>query len=113
VSLNLVGRRTFEGFITTYDEAFRAYSVGTIMTDFLVKWSHANGFDFDFRPFHGNYKAEWANHGTSYRTRTIFLTWRGRFMEIPLLWLQIFRVQRKFREFFARVFKMIKARISK
>jgi CelD/BcsL family acetyltransferase involved in cellulose biosynthesis len=112
-SLNLVGRRTVEYVITTYDEAFRSYGVGIILLDFIVKWSHANGFDFDLRPFHGNYKAEWANHVTSYRTRTIFLTWRGRFLEIPLLGLQIFRVQRKFKEFFERVFKTIKARIIK
>jgi CelD/BcsL family acetyltransferase involved in cellulose biosynthesis len=105
-SLNLVGCRTVEYFMSTYDEAFGAYSVGTILTDFLAKWSHANGFDFDFRPFHVNYKAEWANEITSYRTRTVFLTRRGRFLEISLLGLQIFRVQRKLREAFARVFRM-------
>jgi CelD/BcsL family acetyltransferase involved in cellulose biosynthesis len=105
-SLNLVGRRTVEYFMSTYDEAFGSYSVGTILTDFLVKWSHTNGFDFDFKPFHVNYKMEWANHITSYRTRTVFVTRRGRFLEIPLLGLQIFRVQRKLKEAFARVFKM-------
>jgi CelD/BcsL family acetyltransferase involved in cellulose biosynthesis len=110
-ALNLVGRRTVEYFITTYDEAFRSYGVGIILLDFIVKWSHANGFDFDLRPFHGNYKAEWANHITSYRTRTIFLNWRGRLLEIPLLGLQIIRVLRKAREFLERLFKTIKARI--
>jgi CelD/BcsL family acetyltransferase involved in cellulose biosynthesis len=112
-SLNLVGSRTVEYFMSTYDEAFGSYSVGTILTDFLVKWSHANGFDFDFRPFHVNYKAEWAYEIKIYRTRTIFLTQRGRFLEVPLLGLQIFRVQRKFREFSAHGFKTLKARISK
>lgn len=111
-SLNLVGSRTVEYFMSTYDEAFGSYSVGTILTNFLVKWSHANGFDFDFRPFHVNYKAEWANRITSYRTRTIFLNRRARFLEIPLLGLQIFRVIRKVGEFSALRFKMLKARIS-
>lgn len=109
-SLNLVGRRTVESFMSTYDKAFGIYSVGNILRDFMVQWSHANGFDFDFRPFHVNFKADWANYVTSYRTRTIFLTWRGRFLEIPLLGLQIFRVLRKVREFLERVFKTIKAR---
>jgi CelD/BcsL family acetyltransferase involved in cellulose biosynthesis len=112
-SLNLVGHRTLEYFMSAYDEAFSTHSVGTILMDFVAKWSHANGFDLDLRPFHVNYKAEWANEITSYRTRTIFLNPRGRLLEIPLLGLQIFRVWRKIREYSASALEKIKARMSR
>src|SRR6202022_1373907 len=41
-AVNLVGSRSVEGFITTYDEAFSTCSVGNLLTEFLVRWSHAN-----------------------------------------------------------------------
>jgi CelD/BcsL family acetyltransferase involved in cellulose biosynthesis len=84
-SVNLVGPTSFEGYFTTYDEAFADYSPGNLMHEFCMKWAHANGRDFDFRPIHSTYKARWANRETHHSTLTIFLTLRGRLAELGLL----------------------------
>jgi CelD/BcsL family acetyltransferase involved in cellulose biosynthesis len=84
-SVNLVGSRSVEGFITTYDEAFGRYSVGNLLVEFVVTWSHANGRDFDFRPLFADNKARWANRETRHKTLFVFLSVRGRLMEIALL----------------------------
>ena len=84
-SVSLVGLRSVEYFITTYDQEFSRYSVGNLLVEGIVKWAHANGLDFDFRPLDGDYKARWANHETRYKTVFVFLTARGRLMEFPLL----------------------------
>jgi CelD/BcsL family acetyltransferase involved in cellulose biosynthesis len=84
-SVNLVGRRSVEGCVTTYDEAFGRYSVGTLMLDFLARWSHASGRDFDMRPLFADYKARWANRETRHKTLFVFLSARGRLMEISFL----------------------------
>jgi CelD/BcsL family acetyltransferase involved in cellulose biosynthesis len=94
-SVNLVGSKSVEYFITTYEEAFSTYSVGALLVDFMVKWSHANGRDFDFRPLHGDYKARWANCQTWHEQRLIVLGARGRLAELPLLLAQVARVKRK------------------
>lgn len=112
-SLNLVGRRTIEGFITTYDEAFSRYSVGTMLMNSMAKWAHANCLDFDLRPLHAHFKAVWANHITSHCTRTIFLSPRGRLMEISLLNQYGSRVRRKFWTVSVGAFTRIKASISR
>lgn len=97
-SVNLVGTQTVEGFVTTYDEAFATCSVGVLLTEFLVKWSHANGRDFDFRPLHADYKASWANCRTWHETRIVFLTPRGRLAELSLLCALLSRARRKLSE---------------
>ncbi|MGA7777425.1 MAG: GNAT family N-acetyltransferase [Paraburkholderia sp.] len=84
-SVNLVSPRSFEGFILTYDEALRDCSPGSLLQEFCVKWSHANGRDFDFRPLYSAYKARWANRETLHDTHTLFLTARGRLEEFALL----------------------------
>jgi CelD/BcsL family acetyltransferase involved in cellulose biosynthesis len=94
-SVNLVGSKSVEYFITTYEEAFSTYSVGALLVDFMVRWSHANGRDFDFRPLHGDYKARWANCQTWHEKRLIVLGARGRLAELPLLLAQVARVKRK------------------
>lgn len=94
-SVNLVGSKSVEYFITTYEEAFSTYSVGALLVDFMVKWSHAHGRDFDFRPLHGDYKARWANCQTWHEKRLILLGARGRLAELPLLAAQAIRVKRK------------------
>jgi CelD/BcsL family acetyltransferase involved in cellulose biosynthesis len=94
-SVNLVGPRSFEGFIMTYDEAFGACSPGSLLQEFCVKWSHANGRDFDFRPVYSAYKARWANHETFHSTQTVFLTLRGRLAEFALLAACVTRLMRK------------------
>jgi CelD/BcsL family acetyltransferase involved in cellulose biosynthesis len=83
--VNLIGPRTFEGYFTTYDEAFADCSPGNLMHEFCMKWAHENGRDFDFRPIHSAYKARWANRETQYSTLTIFLTLRGRLAELNLI----------------------------
>jgi CelD/BcsL family acetyltransferase involved in cellulose biosynthesis len=92
-SVNLVGSRSVEGFITTYDEAFSTCSVGNLLTEFLVGWSHANGRDLDMRTFYAEYKATWANRQTRYQTRLIFLRVRGRLAELSLLGAQLVRLK--------------------
>ncbi|SIO40213.1 Acetyltransferase involved in cellulose biosynthesis, CelD/BcsL family [Paraburkholderia phenazinium] len=94
-SVNLVGSKSVEYFITTYDEAFGTYSVGALLVDFVVEWSHAHGRDFDFRPLHGDYKARWANCQTWHEKHLIVLGARGRLVELPLLFAQAVRVKRK------------------
>ncbi|MFP3565410.1 GNAT family N-acetyltransferase [Paraburkholderia sp. SIMBA_030] len=104
-SVNLVGSRTVEGFVTTYDEAFARCSVGALLAEFLVKWSHANGRDFDFRPLYAEYKANWANRRTWHETHVVMLRTRGRLAEFSLLFGQLLRVQRKCSEFAVRLLK--------
>jgi CelD/BcsL family acetyltransferase involved in cellulose biosynthesis len=95
-SVNLVGSRTIEGLITTYDEAFSACSVGALLTEFLVNWAHANGRDFDFRFLDADYKARWANSQTWHETRLVILRVRGRLIEFSLLRDLFGRAARKF-----------------
>ncbi|MFT0170797.1 GNAT family N-acetyltransferase [Paraburkholderia mimosarum] len=102
-SVNLVGSRTVEGFVTTYDEAFAGCSVGALLAEFLVKWSHANGRDFDFRPLDAEYKASWANRRTWHETRVVMLRARGRLAEFSLLFGQLVRVRRKCAEYAMRL----------
>jgi len=111
-SVNLVGPKSVEGFITTYDEAFSTYSVGSLLVDFLVRWSFASGRDFDFRVLHAEYKARWANNITSYKMRTIiFLSVRGRIEEFYLLAAIFSGVVRRVRKIAVYVLETVKARM--
>jgi CelD/BcsL family acetyltransferase involved in cellulose biosynthesis len=94
-AVTLVGSRSVEGFITTYDEAYSPCSVGNLLTEFQVCWAHANGRDFDLRVFYAEYKATWANRQTQHRTRMIFLRMRGRLAEFSLLSAQFARLKRR------------------
>lgn len=94
-SINLVGARQVEYFITTYDEAFGTYSVGNVLIEFVARWAHEHGRDFDFRPLHGDYKARWADRQSLHETRVVVLTLCGRCVEAKLLWSQSKRVIRK------------------
>lgn len=101
-SINLVGSSYFEGFITTYDEALAACTPGSLLHEFCMKWAHANGRDFDFRPIYSVYKARWANRETHHSTQTIFLTVRGRLAEFALLAGYWARVKGRLRESLTR-----------
>jgi CelD/BcsL family acetyltransferase involved in cellulose biosynthesis len=94
-TVNLVGSRSVEGFMTTYDEAFSKYSVGNLLTEFQAWWCHAHGRDLDMRAFYAEYKATWANRQALYETRLIFLHPRGRLAELSLLGAQVVHVKRK------------------
>jgi CelD/BcsL family acetyltransferase involved in cellulose biosynthesis len=94
-ALNLVGLRSFEYFITTYDEGYANYSVGSLITYCLVHWSHANDRDFDFRFVYTDYKARWANHEIVVQTHLLFLSLRGRLAEISLLAGLVLRIWRR------------------
>jgi CelD/BcsL family acetyltransferase involved in cellulose biosynthesis len=94
-SVNLVGAKTVEYLITTYDETFGVFSVGNLLVESIAQWAHAHGRDFDFRPLHGDYKARWADHESRYESRIVVLNARGRMIELPLLWAQVRRVYRK------------------
>lgn len=94
-SVNLVGARSVEYFITTYNEAFGTFSVGNLLIEFIAQWAHAHGRDFDFRPLHGDYKVRWSDRQTQHESRLAVLNARGRLVELPLLWKLAARVCRK------------------
>jgi CelD/BcsL family acetyltransferase involved in cellulose biosynthesis len=94
-ALNMVGSRSVESLMTTYDEAYRPYSVGNLLTEYQIKWSHAHGRDFDLRVFYGEYKATWANRQGRFQTRVVFPRARGRLAEFALLGSQAVRAKRK------------------
>jgi CelD/BcsL family acetyltransferase involved in cellulose biosynthesis len=112
-ALNLVGPRSLEYCITTYDEAYADYSVGSLITHCLVHWSHANGRDFDFRYFYADYKAKWANHEKFFQTHLLFLNPRGRLAEISLLAGLAPRIWRKLWRTVGQALAAAKARIGK
>lgn len=97
-SVNLVGPRRLEYFITTYDEAYAARSVGNLLVDSMARWALANDRDFDFRPYFSSYKERWSNHKGWYESHFVVLTWRGRLVEFPLAAEQFRRVFRRARE---------------
>ena len=70
---NLVGPKVVEFFTTTYNKAFGPYSVGIQMLNYIAKWAHENGRDFDMRYGHEDYKASWANHSVICRRHNLFL----------------------------------------
>ncbi|MEM5315187.1 GNAT family N-acetyltransferase [Paraburkholderia sp. JHI869] len=94
-SVNLVGARSVEYLITTYDEAFSVYSVGNLLIEYIAQWAHAHCRDFDFRPLHGDYKVRWADRETQHESRIVVLNARGRLIELALSWAQVKRVYRK------------------
>ena len=94
-SVNLVGARSVEYLITTYDEAFSVFSVGNLLIEYIAQWAHAHGRDFDFRPLHGDYKVRWADRETRHESRIVVLDARGRLIELALSWAQVKRVYRK------------------
>ncbi|MEM5314954.1 GNAT family N-acetyltransferase [Paraburkholderia sp. JHI869] len=98
-AVNLVGPRKLEYFITTYDEAYAARSVGNLLVDSMARWALENGRDFDFRPYFSSYKERWSNHKGWYESHFVVLTWRGRLAEFPLAGEQLRRVLRRAREF--------------
>ena len=95
--VNLVGPRSIEYFITTYDEAYAAYSIGNLLIDRIVRWAHASGRDFDFRPYFSTYKERWSNRESWHESHFVMLTSRGRLAEVPLAAEQIRRAVRKIR----------------
>jgi len=97
-AVNLVGPRKLEYFITTYDEAYAARSVGNLLVDSMARWAHANGRDFDFRPYFSPYKERWSNHKSWYESHLVILTWRGRLAELPVAAEQFGRVFRRVRQ---------------
>lgn len=108
-SVNLIGPSSFEGYFTTYDEAFADCSPGNLMHEFCMKWTHANGRDFDLRPIYSAYKARWANRETHHSTQTIFLTLRGRLAEFVLLKGYGMRVMGRFRSSLASKLRSVGA----
>jgi len=94
-ALSLIGSRLFEYFVISYDPEFGRYSVGNLLSEFLVRWAYDHGRDFDFRPFYADYKARWSNCRSWHETYTLVLSARGRLWEISVIGTQIARVKRK------------------
>ena len=78
-SVNVMGH-TMEGNITTYDKEFSRYSVGTLLMEFVAKWTHATRLDFDLR-LDAGYKARWADKITQYQSFVVLLSTRGRVLK--------------------------------
>lgn len=116
-SINLVGSRTLEYWIFTYNEAYNRYSVGNLLTEFVARWAHANSRDFDMRTMYNEYKTYWVNRETRHQTRVLVLSARGRLREIALLLFQVTRVQRRLRKAcvsaFGKTTRQAQARIAK
>lgn len=74
----LVGPVAVEFYMTTFDTDFRAYSPGKLLIRFLAEWAIERGLDFDFRILKADYKDRWPVLASSYNTRTVMLTMRGR-----------------------------------
>jgi CelD/BcsL family acetyltransferase involved in cellulose biosynthesis len=110
-SINLVGPRIVEYWIFTYDESFNRYSVGNLLTEFVVRWAHANAKDFDMRPLYNEYKTYWVNRKTRHRTSTLVLTSRGRLREFSLLSFQISRVRRGLGKAAVSALKLMQVRL--
>jgi CelD/BcsL family acetyltransferase involved in cellulose biosynthesis len=109
-SINLVGLRTLEYWIFTYDEAYNRYSVGNLLTEFVARWAHANALDFDMRTMYNEYKTYWKTRETRHRTRVVVLSASGRLKEIALLGAQITRVQRRLRKELGSALAKMRAR---
>jgi CelD/BcsL family acetyltransferase involved in cellulose biosynthesis len=101
-SVNLVGADSFEGFVMTYDESLSDCSPGLLLQEYCMKWAHANGRDFDFRPFYAAYKLRWAARVSRLETHTFFLSARGRLAEFALLSAYIARAVRGARKVIGR-----------
>jgi CelD/BcsL family acetyltransferase involved in cellulose biosynthesis len=111
-SINLVGSRTLEYWIFTYDEAYDRYSVGNLLTEFVARWAHANALDFDMRPLYNQYKTYWVNRETRHRTAVVVLTSRGRLREISLLFFQISRVRRRLGKSVVSALRLMQTRLA-
>ena len=94
-SVNLIGPRTVEYWIFTYDEAYSRYSVGNLLTEFVARWAHENGRDFDMRPLYNAYKISWTTRHTRHWTPMLILTRRGRLAELTVLFRLVSRVRRR------------------
>ena len=94
-ALSQVGSRVFEYFVISYDPEFSRYSVGNLLSEYLVKWAYDHGRDFDFRPFYADYKARWSNCRSWHETYTLVLSARGRLWEMSVIGTQITRIKRK------------------
>jgi CelD/BcsL family acetyltransferase involved in cellulose biosynthesis len=81
VVICLSGSTAVEFFMTTFDERYKAFSPGTMLTRWLIEWSLDRKLDFDFRIMMADYKKRWHAQVTTYHTYTIFMTAFGR---IPL-----------------------------
>jgi CelD/BcsL family acetyltransferase involved in cellulose biosynthesis len=112
-SVNLVGPRTVEYWIFTYDEAYDRYSVGNLLTEFVARWAHANARDFDMRPLYNEYKTYWVNRETRHRTPVVVLTSRGRLREISVLFFQLSRVRRRLGKAVVSAVKVMQARLAR
>jgi CelD/BcsL family acetyltransferase involved in cellulose biosynthesis len=106
-SLSLVGPRSLEYFIATYDQAFGRYSVGALLLSYMAHWSYDHCLDFDMRYAYESYKARWANEVTYCRTHLIYLTTHSGPTLLALLALQIPRAKTTLRRLSGQLTKKL------
>ena len=96
-SFNLVGPKSLEFFITTYDRAFHPYSPGILLLAYVAQWACENGRDFDMRYLHVDYKAHWANYTVLCRRHAVFLARGNAAAAVSLAGLAVGRIFASFR----------------
>ena len=84
-SVSWVGNRVHRWCITTFDQNYHRFGASTLLLEFLVRWSHAHGLDFDFGWFDVDYKARWSNQHSIQKSRYVIISRLGRLMEASLL----------------------------
>jgi CelD/BcsL family acetyltransferase involved in cellulose biosynthesis len=67
-----------DSYITVFDPTYRLYAPSKLLVKFLMTWALERKRDFDFGITLADYKEEWPIEIRTYRTRTIYLTLRGR-----------------------------------
>ena len=78
----LVGPRSLEYVITTFDPKYSTYSPGKLLIWFLAEWAIQRRLDFDFCFMVSDYKQEWPVERNEYVTVKVILTLRGRIPEL-------------------------------
>ncbi|WP_294330085.1 GNAT family N-acetyltransferase [uncultured Sphingomonas sp.] len=80
--LCLIGKRDLEFFLTTYDEAWAAYSPGNLLVEEVVRWCFERRLNFDMRFPVMDYKRRWSDHARTCHGYLLATTLRG----TPFLW---------------------------
>ena len=94
VKIGCIDGTRLEGFITTYDSAWSAYSPGQIILADCLAWCHANGLYYDFRIGDEAYKRDWANGSHDATTFAIPVSPHGQLLAQIDLTLERLRIER-------------------
>ncbi|CAH2599910.1 GNAT family N-acetyltransferase [Rhodovastum atsumiense] len=102
----MIGSKSVELYIITYDTEFKKYSPGILLIDYLACWAYNNKLNFDFRILEYDYKSRWSNAQTEYCKSFVFLSKFGHALEIPLF---ISRIKYHAKKFYQLVYNDLKS----